>query len=47
VWLFVHLMQITLFRNRLLVLVQWGWTFFTRDRGSRLITSVVPPEQRR
>jgi NADH dehydrogenase len=47
VWLFVHLMQITLFRNRLLVLVQWGWTFFTRDRGSRLITTVVPPEQRR
>jgi NADH dehydrogenase len=47
VWLFVHLMQITLFRNRLLVLVQWGWTFFTRDRGSRLITRVVGPEQRR
>ncbi|MCO8121637.1 NAD(P)/FAD-dependent oxidoreductase [Stieleria sp. TO1_6] len=38
-WLFVHLMYITRFRNRILVLVQWGWTFLTRDRSSRLITN--------
>ncbi|MEM8668475.1 MAG: NAD(P)/FAD-dependent oxidoreductase [Planctomycetota bacterium] len=37
-WLFVHLMFITRFRNRLLVLIQWGWAFFTHDRSSRLIT---------
>lgn len=37
IWLMIHLMVITLFRNRLLVLSQWGWTFLTRDRSSRLI----------
>jgi NADH dehydrogenase len=38
IWLFIHLMYITLFRNRLLVLMQWGWTFVTHDRSARLIT---------
>ncbi len=42
-WLFIHLMEITQFRNRLLVLMQWGWTFLTRDRAARLITGPVPP----
>ena len=37
-WLIIHIAQITQFRNRLLVFVQWGWTFFTRDRSARLIT---------
>lgn len=37
-WLFVHLMEITQYRNRVLVLVQWGWSFLTRDRSARLIT---------
>jgi NADH dehydrogenase len=41
-WLFVHLMYITRFRNRVLVLIQWGWTFLTRDRSSRLITDRAP-----
>ena len=36
-WLFVHLMYITRFRNRVLVLIQWGWTYFTHDRSARLI----------
>jgi NADH dehydrogenase len=43
IWLFIHLMAITQFRNRLLVLVQWGWTYFTWDRGARLITGETPP----
>lgn len=37
-WLFLHLMEITQFRNRLLVLTQWGWTYMTHDRAARLIT---------
>ncbi len=37
-WLGIHLMYITMFRNRLLVLMQWGWTFLTHDRSARLIT---------
>lgn len=42
-WLVIHIMEITQFRNRLLVMVQWGWTFFTRDRAARLITGETEP----
>ncbi len=38
VWLVIHLMEITLFSNRLLVMIQWGVTFFLRRRSARLIT---------
>jgi NADH dehydrogenase len=37
-WLVIHLMNLVGFRNRLLVLVQWGWNYFTFDRSARLIT---------
>jgi NADH dehydrogenase len=37
-WLVVHLINLVSFRNRLLVLVQWGWNYFTYDRSARLIT---------
>jgi len=37
-WLFVHLLYITGFRNRILVLIQWAWNFLTNDRSARLIT---------
>jgi NADH:ubiquinone reductase (H+-translocating) len=37
-WLVVHLMNLVGFRNRLLVLIQWGWNYFTFDRSARLIT---------
>ena len=37
-WLIVHLMNLVSFRNRLLVLVQWGWSYCTYDRSARLIT---------
>lgn len=39
-WLFVHLMFIVEFQNRLLVLLQWAWNYFTRNRSARLITGV-------
>jgi NADH dehydrogenase len=39
-WLVVHLMNLVGFRNRLLVLVQWAWNYFTFDRSARLITGV-------
>lgn len=41
-WLFIHLMYLTEFENRILVLVQWGWNYLTRSRSSRLITGDVP-----
>ena len=40
-WLFVHITYLIGFRNRLLVLIQWAWSYFTYDRGARLITGVT------
>lgn len=37
-WLFVHLLFLVGFENRLLVLIQWAWNYFTRNRRARLIT---------
>ncbi len=37
-WLFVHLMYLVGFRNRLLVLIEWGWAYVTYQRSARLIT---------
>jgi NADH dehydrogenase len=46
-WLFVHLMYIVQFQNRLLVLLQWAWDYFTWNRAARLITGENPlPFQR-
>ncbi len=42
IWLFVHLMYIVEFKNRLLVLMQWGWLYITYDRAARLITGKSP-----
>ena len=42
-WLLVHIYRLSGFRNRLSVLVQWAWSFFTFGRGARLI---VPREWR-
>jgi NADH dehydrogenase len=36
-WLFVHLMYIVEFENRMLVFFQWTWNYLTRNRGARLI----------
>jgi NADH dehydrogenase len=46
-WLFVHIMYLAGFRNRLSVLIEWGYSFFTYQRGARLITAdSLPPETR-
>ena len=37
-WLFVHILNLIGFRNRLVVLVQWAWAYITYQRGIRLIT---------
>lgn len=37
-WLFVHLMYVVEFENRLLVFIKWGIQYFTFNRGARLIT---------
>jgi len=48
VWLFIHLMYLVQFQNRVLVFIQWGFQYLTFSRGARLITgpavsdSVIP-----
>lgn len=42
-WLFVHLMNLVGFRNRLLVFVQWAWAYFSYQRAVRLITGEPRP----
>jgi NADH:ubiquinone reductase (H+-translocating) len=37
-WLFIHILFLIGFRNRLLVMVQWAWSYLTYERGARLIT---------
>ncbi|MGD0931082.1 MAG: NAD(P)/FAD-dependent oxidoreductase [Candidatus Korobacteraceae bacterium] len=44
-WLFIHIMFLVGFRNRILVMIQWAWSYLTYERGARLITGesrVVP-----
>ena len=40
-WLFVHIINLIGFRNRLVVLVQWAWAYVTYQRAIRLITDRV------
>ncbi len=45
IWLFIHLMNLVEFENRLFVFVQWAWNYLTFNRAARLITGrdVLPP----
>jgi len=49
-WLFVHIFFLIGFRNRILVFIQWAWSYVTYERGARLITGSTylpgwtPPE---
>jgi NADH dehydrogenase len=43
-WLFVHLMALVGFRNRALVLLNWAYSYFTYDRGVRLIFGIGAEE---
>ncbi len=36
-WVFVHLMKLVGFRNKLIVFINWAWNYFSYDRGIRLI----------
>ena len=36
-WLVVHIYYLTGFKNRLLVVLQWAWSYITFGRGARLI----------
>ena len=38
-WVFIHILFLIEFDNKLLVMIQWGWDYFTRQGGARLITN--------
>ncbi len=45
-WLLLHLLFLVGFRNRVIVVFQWAWSFISYDRGARLITGPLrPPPQ--
>jgi NADH dehydrogenase len=41
IWAIVHITYLIEFDNKLLVMIQWAWNYFTRKRGARLITETV------
>lgn len=49
-WLFIHVYFLIGFRNRLRVIADWAWQYFTFGRGARLITGqsdwIVPPDDK-
>jgi NADH:ubiquinone reductase (H+-translocating) len=40
-WLFIHIFFLIGFRNRFVVMFSWAWSYFTYDRGARLITGPI------
>ncbi len=46
VWLFVHILFLVGFRNRVAVFLQWAWAYVTFNKGARLITRNFQAEQR-
>jgi NADH:ubiquinone reductase (H+-translocating) len=46
-WLFIHLMQLVQRESRILVLIQWAYHYFTRNRSARLITGKIVDDERR
>ena len=47
IWVFVHIMYLVEFDNRVLVLFQWASNYFTRKRGARLITNEKSPKTKK
>jgi NADH dehydrogenase len=46
IWMFVHIMYLIGFRNRLITLNNWIWSYFTYDKGTRLIVRVFNRKER-
>ncbi|MEB3312416.1 MAG: NAD(P)/FAD-dependent oxidoreductase [Snowella sp.] len=38
IWVWAHIYYLIEFDNKLIVMLQWGWNYFTMGRGARLIT---------
>lgn len=46
IWMFIHLVSIIGFRNRLIVFSNWVWNYFTYDKGTRLIIRKFIPKNK-
>jgi len=46
VWLFIHIIFLVGYRNRIAVLMQWAWAYLTFNKGARLITRNFQAETR-
>ncbi len=44
-WMFIHVFYLLEFDNKLIVMIQWAWSYFTSGKGARMITA--PGEQPR
>jgi NADH dehydrogenase len=44
IWVWAHVYYLIEFDNKLIVMLQWGWNYFTRGRGARLITDAPNPQ---
>jgi NADH dehydrogenase len=45
VWLFVHLMNIVDFENRVVIFVRWAWAYLSWKRGARVVVGSEQQEQ--
>ena len=45
-WIFVHIFFLIGFRNRVIVMFEWAWSYVTFQRGARVITDAWQPEGR-
>jgi NADH dehydrogenase len=52
IWVFAHIYYLIEFDNKLIVMIQWAWNYFTQGRGARLITinpslqlEIEPPQE--
>lgn len=44
-WVFVHIFFLIGFRNRVIVMIEWAWSYLTYQRGARVITGEGRPGQ--
>ncbi|HET9643160.1 MAG TPA: NAD(P)/FAD-dependent oxidoreductase, partial [Burkholderiaceae bacterium] len=44
-WLFAHVYFLIGFRNRLIVLFDWAWSYWTFERHARVVAELPPPAE--
>lgn len=44
IWMFLHLMLILSVKNKLIIFINWAWTYITKDSSLRLILTPAKKE---